>query len=99
VCPEIEVLKHHGQLRSYALQLFAVSGVERTVSRLRLDLFAIYVDASRVCSLEKVDTAEKSTLPGAARADDAYHVTSVGTERYALEHFIVTKTLVKILNL
>ncbi|MCY1310692.1 hypothetical protein D9M68_962200 [compost metagenome] len=88
------MLEHHGQSGAGALQLLFVSGLEHAVLGLdQLELFTGHDDAPFLGALQQVHAAQKGGLARPRGADDADHVTRVGGDRNALEHFVAAVAL------
>jgi len=64
VRPQVEMLEHHGQARTHALQLFRVGGAQGAVfAGHQFQLFVIEQDLAGVGLLQQVDAAQKVLLP------------------------------------
>jgi hypothetical protein len=77
VRPQVEMLEHHRQARTHALQLFRVGGLERAVlAGHQLQFFVVEQDLAGVRLLQQVDAAQERYFARAAGADDADHITA-----------------------
>ena len=62
------------------------------------DELALHRDPSLVGHFQQVDAAQERALSRAAAAEDGDHVVAVRRERDALEDFVRTEALVKVLD-
>ncbi|MCY1186797.1 hypothetical protein D9M73_277060 [compost metagenome] len=86
--PEVEVLEDEADLAAHAIDLLVVGGDQLTAAALlELEFFAGYQDLALVRVFQQVDAAQEGRLARAGGAEDGDHITVVGGERYALEHF------------
>ncbi|MCY1447376.1 hypothetical protein D9M71_639940 [compost metagenome] len=100
VRPQAEVLKHHAQLRAYAVDLAAVGGHQHLVApALERHLFTGDMDLAGIGGFQQVDAAQEGALARAAGAEDRHHVTLAGIQRDALEHFQVAERLADVFHL